>query len=313
MSSLSPLLAIVGPTASGKTPLSLYLAERLNGEIVSADSRQIYKYLDIGTAKPSHAELRRVQHHFISLLDPKEEFNAGDYGRQARQTIKKLIERGKLPILVGGSGLYVKAVIDGLFEGPGKHPAIRAELEDRYQRVGGEPLLEELKKVDPTAARKMNPSKPRRIIRALEVFYATGQAISQFHSSQDRKPPFQAYQIALQWDRKELYGLINARVNTMLKSGLVEEVRSLHSRGYEPTLNSLNTVGYREMFQYLDGTLTLEEASDLIKRNTRRFAKRQLTWFRADERIRWIEMHTKRELEAVALHVEKEFEESLKR
>lgn len=302
------MLAIVGPTASCKTPLSILLAEQLNGEIVSADSRQVYKYLDIGTAKPSKSELQRVKHHFIDMLDPKEEYNAGDYGRQAREVILGIVQRKKLPILVGGSGLYVKAVIDGLFEGPGRQPEVRAELEDRYQRLGGEVLLEELKGVDPAAAKLMTPTKPRRIIRALEVYYVTGRPISRFHSEQNRGPIVVATQVALQWERKELYGAIDARVDRMMESGLLEEVKSLQARGYNRSLNSLNTVGYRELFDYLDGRISLERAVELIKQNTRRFAKRQLTWFRGDKRIRWIEMNVQRNLDSIAKEVRKIFD-----
>jgi tRNA dimethylallyltransferase len=283
-------LAIVGPTASGKTPASLLLAERLNGEIISADSRQIYKYLDIGTAKPARADRKRVKHYFIDVLEPDEEYSAGQFAKEARHVVAKILERRKLPILVGGSGLYVKSVIDGLFEGAGKDPEVRARLADQLVREGVESLFEGLKKVDPVTAAKMTEVKPRRVIRALEVYYITGKPLSEFHAEQETKPEFTAIQVGLDWKRQELYDRINQRVDRMISDGLVDEVRSLRARGYDRRLNALNTVGYKEVFDYLDGSRSLEDTITLIKRNSRRFAKRQLTWFRADKRIQWVSM-----------------------
>jgi tRNA dimethylallyltransferase len=283
-------LAIVGPTASGKTPASLLLAERLNGEIISADSRQIYKYLDIGTAKPARADRKRVKHYFIDVLEPDEEYSAGQFAKEARHVVAKILERRKLPILVGGSGLYVKSVIDGLFEGAGKDPEVRARLADQLVREGVESLFEGLKKVDPVTAAKMTEVKPRRVIRALEVYYITGKPLSEFHAEQETKPEFTAIQVGLNWKRQELYDRINQRVDRMISDGLVDEVRSLRARGYDRRLNALNTVGYKEVFDYLDGSRSLEDTITLIKRNSRRFAKRQLTWFRADKRIQWVSM-----------------------
>jgi tRNA dimethylallyltransferase len=283
-------LAIVGPTASGKTPASLLLAERLNGEIISADSRQIYKYLDIGTAKPARADRKRVKHYFIDVLEPDEEYSAGQFAKEARHVVAKILERRKLPILVGGSGLYVKSVIDGLFEGAGKDPEVRARLADQLVREGVEGLFEGLKKVDPVTAAKMTEVKPRRVIRALEVYYITGKPLSEFHAEQETKPEFTAIQVGLDWKRQELYDRINQRVDRMISDGLVDEVRSLRARGYDRRLNALNTVGYKEVFDYLDGSRSLEDTITLIKRNSRRFAKRQLTWFRADKRIQWVSM-----------------------
>jgi tRNA dimethylallyltransferase len=284
------VLAIVGPTASGKTPASLLLAERLNGEIISADSRQIYKYLDIGTAKPARADRKRVKHYFIDVLEPDEEYSAGQFAKEARHVVAKILERRKLPILVGGSGLYVKSVIDGLFEGAGKDPEVRARLADQLVREGVEGLFEGLKKVDPVTAAKMTEVKPRRVIRALEVYYITGKPLSEFHAEQETKPEFTAIQVGLNWKRQELYDRINQRVDRMISDGLVDEVRSLRARGYDRRLNALNTVGYKEVFDYLDGSRSLEDTITLIKRNSRRFAKRQLTWFRADKRIQWVSM-----------------------
>ena len=285
---MSLILALVGPTASGKTPLSLLLAGKLNGEIVSADSRQIYRHLDIGTAKPDKEELRTVPHHLIDIREPHEEYNAGVYGEQARETIAGIQHRKKQPILVGGSGLYVKSVIDGLFEGPGKDPELRAQLQERLERAGLPALFDELKKVDPVSASGMKEVKVRQVLRALEVYYITGKPISRLHAEHRSNPGLSAVQVALHWDRKTLYERINTRVDGMLRKGLVEEVESLLRSGYDQHLNALNTVGYKEVFQYLNGTVQYEEMVNLIKQNTRRFAKRQLTWFRSDPRIQWL-------------------------
>lgn len=310
--SLPKILAIIGPTGSGKTPLSIIFAERMHGEIVSADSRQIYKHLDIGTAKPTAAELRRVLHHFISILEPEEEYNAGMFGKDARVAIQEIISRKKLPLLVGGSGLYIKSVVDGLFEGPGKDPEIRTRLEDKLEKEGAAVLFAELKRVDPISASKAPPTKPRRIIRALEVYYITGQPISQLHAKQSNEPEFETVQFALEWDRKTLYARINHRVDTMIEMGLLAEVKHLKEKNFSATLNALNTVGYKEVFNYLDGVYDFNEMLRLIKQNTRRFAKRQLTWFRADKRIHWIPMNEKKSLEEAAEEIRKKFLHSTK-
>lgn len=297
---------IVGPTASGKTPVSILLAERLNGEIVSADSRQIYKRLTIGTAKPTIEELSRVKHHFVDLLEPDRDYSAGEYGKDARSVIGEVLERGRIPILVGGSGLYIKAVVDGLFEGPGKDPEMREILESRMQREGAASLLAELRKVDPIAAAKMDSTKKRRILRALEVYYITGKPLSEFHAEQSQDSRYRFVLFGLLWSRNALYDRINSRVEGMIKRGLREEVEGLRRDGFSSRLNALNTVGYKETFEFLDGMRGWVETVELIKRNTRRFAKRQMTWFRADKRIRWIDM-TDTTLNEVAEFMEKEW------
>ncbi|MGB2867620.1 MAG: tRNA (adenosine(37)-N6)-dimethylallyltransferase MiaA [Bacteroidota bacterium] len=307
MPSNPKILAIVGPTGSGKTPLSLRLAEHLGGEVVSADSRQIYKFLDIGTAKPTKEDLARVKHHFVSMLDPKQDFSAGEYGRLARETINELLAKKRLPILVGGSGLYVKAVVDGFFDGPGRDSELRAKLEERLERDGKESLYKTLCEVDPASAATMDASKPRRVLRALEIFYITGKPISRWHQDQQTEPPFAVQQYALDWERKELYNRIDNRVGEMIAHGLIEEVKNLSKQGYGRELNALNTVGYVEVFDYLDGKFSLNEMTDLIKRNTRRFAKRQMTWFRADKRIRWIPVNGSEDFEGVAKRIAANF------
>ena len=297
------ILAIVGPTASGKTALSLLVAEILKGEIVSADSRQIFKYLDIGTAKPTRAERKRVPHHFVDFLDPKEEYSAGLFGDDVKKVVNDVFDRGKVPILVGGSGLYIKSAIDGLFGGPGRDPEIRARLEDQLQTEGLEPLLDTLGKVDPIVLQKMKEITPRRVIRALEVFFIAGKPLSEYHSEQGKIPDYQAIQFGLEWERKRLYARINQRVDRMISDGLMDEVQELVGMGYDRHLNALNTVGYKEVFDYLEGTVNLETMIELIKRNTRRFAKRQVTWFKADKRIRQIPMTETLDLEAAARRI----------
>jgi tRNA dimethylallyltransferase len=285
---LARILAIVGPTATGKTSLALAIAEQCDAEIVSADSRQVYKYLDIGTAKPSFAERAKVKHHFVDMLEPTSLFSAGQFGREAREVISEIVKAKKLPILTGGSGLYVKAVIDGLFDGPGRDHEIRLHLEEQLRSDGLEALMSDLNRVDPVTIQRMKQVTPRRVIRALEVYRITGTPISQLHSESVTWPEFDAYQVGLSWDKAELHRRIDDRVDTMVASGLEAEISSLISRGYTSQLDALNTVGYKEVFDFMEGLRSREETIELIKRNTSRFAKRQLTWFKRDQRIHWI-------------------------
>ncbi|MBN1397698.1 MAG: tRNA (adenosine(37)-N6)-dimethylallyltransferase MiaA [Bacteroidetes bacterium] len=303
----SRALAIVGPTASGKTGLSINLAEKIKGEIISADSRQVYRFLNIGTAKPSSGELKQVRHHFIGILDPDQEYNAAQYGQDARTKIEELIQRGIQPVIVGGSGLYIKAVIDGFFEGPGKDPEIRNMLENEARESGAQVLFEKLKKVDPVSAAKMDATKVRRVVRALEVYYTAGSPLSHLHKTELAETSFEVMQYAFEWKREVLYSRINRRVEEMIEKGLVEEVRDMKNRGYSSGMNALNTVGYKEVFDFIDGKRTKDEMVDLIKKNTRHFAKRQLTWFRADKRIRWIAVDEKTDWNGIAELIIKDF------
>ncbi|MBP8975445.1 MAG: tRNA (adenosine(37)-N6)-dimethylallyltransferase MiaA [Bacteroidetes bacterium] len=281
------LLAIVGPTASGKSHLGILVARRLNGEIISADSRQVYKYLSIGTAKPSEEERCGIPHHFMDICEPTQEYSAGQFGIEARQTIDELFARNSQPILVGGSGLYIKAIIDGLFESEERSEEIRRQLEEEYRQHGVQWLYEKLQQVDPKTANTIDRNNIRRLIRALEIYYVTGKPKSLHVEVQQSAPPFSTLQIGLEWNRVELYNRIEQRVDEMLTKGLVDEVKMLQEKGCSPKLNALNTVGYKEAFEFLDGKISYDTMVALIKRNTRRFAKRQLTWFRADKRIRW--------------------------
>ena len=286
------IIVIVGPTCSGKTSLSLLLAEKLNAEIISADSRQIFKYLDIGTAKPSRQNLEKVKHHFIDVLEPDENYNVSRFENEANLVIKNILSRNKLPIVVGGSGLYIKALVDGIFDEVDIDQDYRNELFEQKKIYGNEFLYSELIKVDPESAAKMLPQNWKRIIRALEVFHLTGKPIGLHQKEHKRQTDFKFLQFGLNWERPILYKNIEHRVDEMLELGLVEETKNILEKGFDRNLNALNTVGYKEIISFLDGSIKIERAIELIKRNTRRFAKRQLTWFRADKRIIWLDINS---------------------
>jgi tRNA dimethylallyltransferase len=279
---------IVGPTAVGKTALSLQLAEVLGAEIVSADSRQVYRYMDIGTAKPSREVRARIPHHFIDVRDPDEYYSAGEYGREARQIMARLLDEGRLLIVVGGSGFYLRALIDGLFEPRISDPEVKERLRERIRREGLAAAYRYLMRVDPDSAARIHPHDEQRIVRALEVYELAGEPMSKFFARKPAPPPFRAMWIGLELPRDELYRRIDHRAEQMFASGLVDEVRGLLERGYSADLNALRTVGYQEVIAHLRGEYSLERAVELVKRNSRRYAKRQLTWFRRDERIHWI-------------------------
>lgn len=298
--SLPTILVIVGPTASGKTSLALDVARRIPSEIISADSRQIYKFLTIGTAKPTPKELKQVKHHFIDEILPDRHFSAGEFGIEGRIRIQEITDKGKLPIVAGGTGLYIRSLVDGLFSGPGREEDIREEIETRMESEGAEILLEELRQVDPEAAARMLPSNQRRIVRALEVYYATGKPISQHHGEHQREPYFNAVFAGLQWERKVLYERINLRVDAMLAAGFLDEVRGLLALGYDDRQKSLQTVGYKEAFAFLRNEIEYGRMVELMKQNTRRFAKRQLTWFRKDKRIRWFDIREASDIPEIA-------------
>jgi tRNA dimethylallyltransferase len=297
------LLVLVGPTASGKTEISLHLARMLRGEIVSADSRQVYMYLDIGTAKPSPAFRKAIPHHCVDDLLPDQEFSAGEFGLRGRRIVGEILARGKRPIVVGGSGLYVRSLVDGIFEGPGRNRQLRELLERKAEAGGVGDLLEELRSVDPESAAKADPTKPRRIIRALEVYHSTGEPISLLQKRNQALVGFVPVQFGLEWDRALLYGRIERRCAAMIENGLLREVEALDRRGYRPPLNAFNTVGYSEAFSYRRGEISHAEMLRLFQRNSRRYAKRQLTWFRSDRRVRWIPMSESRTASQVAREI----------
>jgi tRNA dimethylallyltransferase len=283
------VLVLVGPTASGKTAVSLEVARLLGAEIVSADSRQVYRFMDIGTAKPTSEQRIGIPHHFIDERDPDQEVNAGEFGTLGRERIAQILSRGRLPLVVGGSGLYVQSLIDGFFEGPGADPEYRAVLERRLESGGTGELMAELEKVDPESARRIDPTKPRRIVRALEVFHTTGAPMSELHRDARQEIPFEPVLVGLTMERSALYARINERCGRMVQQGLVEEAKGLESRGFPRSLNALNTVGYVEAFAFLSGKVTSERMLEVFRQNSRRYAKRQLTWFRRDGRIVWLD------------------------
>ena len=272
----------------GKTEVSIRVAERVGGEIVSADSRQLYRLMNIGTAKPSPDELKRVPHHFIDFLNPGEPFSAGEFGRLGREKIADILGRGKTPVVVGGSGLYIRALIDGLGENLPSDRQIRRRIDRRIDREGLRKVYDSLVKVDPEYATLISPHDRKRIQRALEVYEITGKPFSQHHHEPSPAVFFQPLFFGLTMDREGLYLRINQRVEQMIEGGLVDEVKRLIRLGYGPGLNALQTVGYQEVFDYLEEKLTFFSMLDEIKKNSRRYAKRQLTWFRADPRIQWL-------------------------
>lgn len=287
---MNKVLVILGPTAVGKSKVALEIADKLNGEIVSADSRQLYRYMDIGTAKPSREEQNKVFHHLIDILNPDERFSAADYAKQARVAIEEIFKRNKQPIVVGGSGLYIRALMEGFFEGPSADVRIRKQLKQLATDYGKMHLHNKLKTIDPISAHRIHPNDTKKIIRALEVYQLTGMVLSQLQKKEDNVlSGLMFVKTGLNLERKKLYQKINQRVDEMLHKGLLEEVEKLSQMGYTRQLNALNTVGYKEMFSYLQGEITLGEAIAKIKQNTRNYAKRQMTWFKKDREIVWFD------------------------
>lgn len=284
-----PLLCILGPTAVGKTEIALRIALKIGAEIVSVDSRQIYQEMDIGTAKPTEEQLKLVPHHLVSCIAPDKYFSAADYQRLADTVIQEIQKKGKVPMLVGGSGMYFRAVVDGLFQGPNADKDIRQRLRQQAQELGTYYLYDRLKNLDPKSAGKIHPNDLMRIIRALEVYEKSGKCISELQQQwENSKPRYEFIAFGLDRPRDELYERINARVDQMLKDGLLDEARKLLK--YDRNAISMNCFGYKELFDHLEGKISLDSAVSLIKQNTRQFAKRQLTWFRKDKRITWIDL-----------------------
>ena len=290
MSKKPLLICVVGATAIGKTSLSIALATAFNTEIISADSRQFYSSMNIGTAVPSAQELEAAPHHFIQHKSIFDSYNVGDFEREALLKLDTLFSKKSTAILVGGSGLYVDAVVNGLDHFPDIDKQIREALNTQLDTDGLAFLQQELKRVDPLYYKTMDTENPRRVIRALEIYRATGKPYSSFLKDRVANRNFKTLYIGLTAERPIVYQRINKRVDIMLENGLLEEVKQLRAH---KDLNALQTVGYRELFQYFDGTLTLEKAVEEIKKNTRRFAKRQGTWFRKNQQIHWFDYTSK--------------------
>ncbi len=307
------LVIIAGPTASGKTAISLEIAKRLNGEIISADSMQIYKYMDIGTAKITEDEKQGIPHYMIDVVDPSEEFSVALFREKAGKYIDDITSRGKLPIVVGGTGLYINSLTYALdFSDGSEDKEYRDYLESVATEKGKEYVHEMLKEVDKESYERLFPNDLKRVIRALEVYKLTGKTISQVQKeSREKDIEYNLAYIALNMNRETLYQRINKRVDIMFENGLVDEVKSLLSKGYTKDMTSMQAIGYKEVLDYFDGKVTLDEIKDIIKQSSRRYAKRQLTWFRKDKRVKWFEIDkfedSKEALENIVEYIEGEF------
>lgn len=296
------IAVIAGPTASGKTELSLTLAERFGGEIVSADSMQIYRGMDVGTAKPAPAERRGIPHHMLDVAEPGDDWSVSRYEKEAARCVEDILRRGKLPILCGGTGLYINAVLTGSgFQASGAEAGIRAELDRQWEELGREAMCSRLRAVDSESAERLHPNDRRRIIRALEVYELTGETISAHNRrTRERPPRYEAVMLGLKTDPREiLYERINRRVGRMAEQGLIEEAERLWRSG-RLRGTAAQAIGYKELAGYFEGEKTLDEALEAIRQKSRNYAKRQLTWFQADDRIRWIVYNTVEASPAVA-------------
>lgn len=282
------LLIIAGPTAVGKTDMGIILADKLNGEIISADSMQIYKNMDIGTAKPSLEERKGVIHHLIDIINPDENFSVAEFQRLAKGIIDDLISNKKLPIIVGGTGLYINSLIyDMDFTQSVSNRRLREILQEEAENMGNEYIHNKLKEIDPGLADRIHPNNIRRVIRAIEVYHETGDKIGDFSKDIVLSDEYEFFLAGLTRERRELYDRINTRVDIMIEQGLIEEVRNLLNLGYSKDLVSFKGLGYKEIIEYLESNYDLNEAIRILKRNTRRYAKRQLTWFRRYAGINW--------------------------
>ncbi|MCT8975468.1 tRNA (adenosine(37)-N6)-dimethylallyltransferase MiaA [Clostridium sp. CX1] len=285
------LFILAGPTAVGKTDISIKLAEKLKGEIISADSMQIYKYMDIGSAKITNAEMKGIPHHLIDIVEPHETFNVSEYKKMAREIIEDINNRERLPMLVGGTGLYINSLIYNYdFTEAENDEEYRSYLQDIAKSKGKEYVHNLLKDIDPESFERLYPNDLKRVIRALEVFKLTGKTISHYNANNDIfNIPYRVHYFVLTMDREKLYERINKRVDIMMDRGLIDEVVKLKSMGYTADMQSMKGIGYKEILYYLDGQISLDEAIYLIKKGSRNYAKRQLTWFRKDDRVTWVD------------------------
>ena len=288
---MKPLVILAGPTAVGKTELSIRLAKRINGAIISADSMQVYKYMDIGSAKIMPDEMEGVKHYLIDELDPSDEFNIVRFQQMAKDALKEIYANGQIPIVAGGTGFYIQALLYDIdFTHQDSDEAFRKEMADYAAEYGTEALHEKLKEIDPVSYKTIHANNTKRVIRALEYYRMTGQPISTHNEPEHQKvSPYNFAYFVLTDDRKHLYDRIDYRVDLMMKKGLVDEVKNLYDMGYHKDMVSMQGLGYKELLSYLDGECSLEEAVYIIKRETRHFAKRQLTWFRRERDVIWLD------------------------
>lgn len=285
-----PIIVVAGPTASGKTELAIDIANDIDGEIVNADSMQIYKYMDVGTAKPTPKEREKAVHHMIDFLKPHEEFSVADYTEKAHNVIADIYSRGKIPVMSGGTGLYINSVVDDVTFGEmDSDNALREELRQVAEEKGSQYLLEMLAEFDEISASRLHPNNVRRIIRAIEFYNVTGKPISQHQEeTKHTHSRYNPLMLCIKWDRDVLYDRINRRVDIMINAGLIEEVKRLMDMGCTKDMNSMKGIGYKEVMDYIEGKASLEETIEIIKQSSRRYAKRQLTWFRRDKRIHYL-------------------------
>jgi len=308
-----PLIIIAGPTAVGKTSISIEVAKKINGEIISADSMQVYKYMDIGTAKISKEEMNGIKHYLIDEVTPDEDFSVSDFQTKANEYINLIYNNGKLPIVVGGTGLYINSLVYDLdFTQAVSNWKLREEYQDKARRFGNQYIHNELKKVDIESACRIHVNDTKRIIRALEVYYETGKPMSYFYRNfRKENKKFNIIYYCLNMNRDRLYDRINNRVDDMLEKGLIDEVKNLLNMGYSENLVSMQGLGYKEIIQYLKGNCSLDEAIEILKRNSRRFAKRQLTWFRREERVHWIDVDSYDNKKQLVDYIIKDIKEKL--
>ena len=285
------LIVVAGPTASGKTRLAIDIAKSVNGEIVNADSMQIYKYMNIGSAKPTLEEQSEAKHHLIDFLEPDEEFSVANYTELAHKVIAEISSRGKIPIMCGGTGLYINSVVNDITFGEIETDyKLREELNELAKQHGSQYLLDILKEFDPVSAQRLHPGNLRRIVRAIEFYRTTGIPISEHQEmTKQKESRYEPLMLCVKWDRDVLYDRINKRVDIMMNDGLLDEVKQLMEMGYTKELNSMKGIGYKEIIDYFEGNMSLEDTVNLIKQSSRRYAKRQLTWFRRDKRIHWLD------------------------
>ncbi len=285
-----PVIMLLGPTAIGKTELSLNIAEKYSGQIVGVDSQQVYRYMDIGTAKPTTVERSQVPHHLIDIADPDENYNAARFLEDSMASIDAIHKSGDIPILTGGTGLYFKSLLEGLFEMSSINDEIKDKIRNRLEKEGRGVLLKELSECDPESAARIHPNDTQRLVRALEIYESTGFTWSELINSQQKEPYLlNVLKIGLTCDREKLYDRINRRVSVMVDLGFEAEVRSLLEMGYTGSLNSMQSIGYRHMVNFIEGRWERDESLQLLARDTRRYAKRQYTWFRRDQKIQWFE------------------------